>query len=294
MSDNTNTLVQRSPEWFNARLGRITGSMAGACLGLAPYMTPEQAMRSMVRGYHKAPSEFEGNIATEYGVKNEDGAIWAYEMETENTVSSVGFYTKDDWLGASPDGQVSPIKGLEVKCPFGLRNDEKPVFKTAADQPHYFLQMQLEMHCAGWTEIDFWQWTPYDTKLETITLDMEYLDAMLLELRAFYELYLIEIDNPEHLEPLKKEINTNLAFALAGEYDDVMEARDNADQRLSEIKEELVELANGKSAIIGGKSVTKISKKGAVKWAGVAKKFMPKDYDTTPFLGKSSEYWKVG
>ena len=40
---------QRTSEWFAQRKGKITGSIAGAILGLNPYMTPNAAMRRMVR-----------------------------------------------------------------------------------------------------------------------------------------------------------------------------------------------------------------------------------------------------
>ena len=60
-------IEQRTPEWFKQRKGKITGSVAGAALGLNPYMTPMQLIRRMVREYHGLESEFTGNIATEYG-----------------------------------------------------------------------------------------------------------------------------------------------------------------------------------------------------------------------------------
>lgn len=289
----TQNLTQRTPEWFAARKSRITGSMAGACLGMAPYMTPEQAMRTLVRSYHGAESEFEGNVATEYGTRNELDAIWAYELETGNTVTEVGFYTKDDWLGASPDGQVSENKGLEVKCPYGIRNDPEPQFKTLDEQPHYKLQVHLEMYCAGWTEMDFWQWTPHGSRLETVKLDMDYLGPLLVELRKFYDDFLTnQIHNPDHLESLRKEVNTNLAIALAGEYDDLTEAIDNAQERLKEVKAEMIELAGGKSAIIGGKRVTLVEKKGSISYAKAIKELIP-DADLSKYMGKSSEYWKI-
>ena len=59
--------VQRSKEWFEKRKGLITGSSVGAILGVNPWRTPADVMRSMVREYHGAESEFKGNIATEYG-----------------------------------------------------------------------------------------------------------------------------------------------------------------------------------------------------------------------------------
>jgi len=62
---------QRTPEWFKQRKGRITGSVVGAALGVNPYMTPDALIRRLVRLWHGAESEFNGNIATEYGTLHE-------------------------------------------------------------------------------------------------------------------------------------------------------------------------------------------------------------------------------
>lgn len=65
--------IQRTPEWYSARKGRITGSNAGAALGLNKYKTQADLIRQMVREYHDAPSEFTGNEATDYGTQHELG-----------------------------------------------------------------------------------------------------------------------------------------------------------------------------------------------------------------------------
>ena len=65
-------MEQRSEEWFNIRKGRVTGSAVGAILGIAPFAKQADILRRMVRDWHKAPSEFVGNIATQWGTMNED------------------------------------------------------------------------------------------------------------------------------------------------------------------------------------------------------------------------------
>ena len=70
--------LQRTPEWFKQRKGRITGSVVGAALGVNPYMTPDALIRRLVRLWHGAESEFNGNIATEYGTLHEPIAIMDY------------------------------------------------------------------------------------------------------------------------------------------------------------------------------------------------------------------------
>ena len=67
-------MEQRSEKWFAARKGRVTGSMVGAVLGLDPNCTRAEAMRRMVRSWQGLPSEFQGNIATQWGINHEDEA----------------------------------------------------------------------------------------------------------------------------------------------------------------------------------------------------------------------------
>jgi putative phage-type endonuclease len=171
---------QRTSEWFASRKGKVTGSIAGAILGLSPHLTRDAVMRRMVRDWHGAEKEGnQTNVAMEYGTMNESIAQLAYTKKTGNLVHEVGFLhspiwlgQKLEWLGASPDGIVEDdnehTRVLEIKCPFGLRNDKEPVFKSIMEQPHYYAQLQIEMLCADKFEADFYQWSQYGDMLETV------------------------------------------------------------------------------------------------------------------------------
>lgn len=189
-------MEQRSEEWFNIRKGRVTGSAVGAILGIAPFANQADILRRMVRDWHKAPSEFTGNIATNWGVQNEAGALLEYEMVTGNTVEPCAFYQYEHWLGASPDGLVGDRGLVEIKCPFGIRYKRPPVFKTAAMQTHYYAQMQIQLFATDRDWCDFYQWTPYGDALERINRDESFLATVLPVLRNFYEKYLIERELP--------------------------------------------------------------------------------------------------
>ena len=63
-------MEQRTPEWFEQRKGRITGSRVGAILGMSPWQKPADVLRAMVREYHGASTEFTGNPATDHGNNN--------------------------------------------------------------------------------------------------------------------------------------------------------------------------------------------------------------------------------
>ena len=111
-------MEQRTPEWGAARRGLVTGSVAGAILGVNPHASREDVLRRLVRDWHGAEPEFNGNIATRHGQAHEDGATVDFMMETGIGVKPVGFLTYEEWLGASPDGLTDDGGVLEVKVPF--------------------------------------------------------------------------------------------------------------------------------------------------------------------------------
>lgn len=279
---------QRSPEWFEARKNRLTASSVGGVLGCAPYMSRDDVMRQMVRSYHGAEREFKGNVATDYGTQMEGGARWQYEMEHDENTKDAFFDIYEDWLGASTDAYVGNDGLLEIKCPYSKK------IKPIADQPHYYAQIQVQLLCSNRKWCHFYTWTLTDTNLETVTIDQGWRDYNMPLLRQFYAEYLHEREHnaAEHLEPIRKEINTVEACQLIAEYDEVCEQFDRAQERKKEIMARFFEISGGKNALIDGKLFTKIEKKGSISYAAVVKKHC-KGVDLEPYRGKSSEYYKL-
>lgn len=286
-------MEQRTKEWFEARAGRITASSVGAILGHAPYATRDDVMRRMVREYHGAPSEFEGNIATDYGTRNEAGALTEYVMETGNNVEQIGFVNYEHWAGCSPDGLIGEDGGLEIKCPFGLRKDVVPAFKPLKEQPHYYDQIQFSLWVTYKLTWDFYQWSPRGTKLETVGVDHDWQSYSLPRLRQFYAEYLVERENPAiHLEPKRPIIDTPEAHRIMAEYDQICEALDRAEERKKELLADMVKIAGEKNVVFAGRKLTKTEKAGAIAYAKAVKALLP-DADLEPYRGKPSSYWGV-
>lgn len=283
---------QRSPEWFEQRKGKLTGSNIGAALGLNPWKTPEDLIRQMVREYHGAESEFTGNAATEYGTTHEPLALLDYTMEIGQNVTECGFIVHPvyEWIGASPDGLIGDDAVIEIKCPYGLSKKDNPEFKTAAAQPHYYAQMQIEMACTGRKECDFYQWTPNGSQLEMVLFDPQWFGENLPILKAFYQQYLKELDNPEHLEPKHKEINTLTAKLLIDEYNDLSDAIDQANERKKEVLQELIQLAKGRNALIHGRKLTEVERKGAVDYKKIPEL---QSVDLEKYRKNPSKYWRL-
>lgn len=287
-------MEQGSQEWFDARRGLLTGSNVGAALGINPWKKPEDLIRQMVREYHDAESEFQGNIATEYGSLHEPLAVMDYMGKTGNFVEECSFFVHPEceWLGASPDGLIDSDGVLEVKCPFGLRNKKGDdlVFKTAEEQPHYYAQIQAEMASTGRAFCHFYQWTKHGDSLEVVPFNPRWWGENLPKLREFYEWYLSEIDNTAHLKEKQKEINTFHAQKLIQEWDELSATIDDATARKKEILAELVNVSKERDAIIHGRKLTLVKRKGAIDYGKIPEL---KSVDLEQYRKSSSEYWKL-
>ena len=285
-------MEQRSKEWFSARKGKLTGSNIGAALGVNPWKTPEDLIRQMVREHHGAESEFSGNIATQWGQTHEPMAILDYEMSAGLEIREVGFVTHPEyeWLGASPDGLIGADAVAEIKCPFGQRKKAVPEFKSALDQPHYYAQMQVEMACTGRSVCHFYQWSPNGDKIEIVPADADWWNKNFPILEAFYERFLSETYNLDHMEPLLKEINTQKSKALIDEYADLTDAIDQATERKRDLLQELTVLAKNRNALVHGCKLTKVERKGSVDYKSVPEL---KGVDLEKYRKKSSSHWRL-
>lgn len=286
-------MEQRTEEWFKARKGLVTGSSVGAILGCDPNRTRDDVMRDMVRAAHGLPREFQGNIATQWGVTHENEAIEDFEVLLGLTVQRAGFivHPTEGWIGASPDGFVGDDALIEVKCPFGLRDKQVPEFKTARDQPHYYAQMQVQLYVTGRSRCYFWQWTPYATRNEVVEYDSDYIAETIPKLRAFYDEYLRE-EPGDHIEDPRSIIDTPRALQMVAEYDDLTIAIEKAEERKKELLAEIVKVAKGKDAVFGGRKLTKVERAGSISYASAIKVLAP-GANLEPWRGKPSTYWTL-
>jgi putative phage-type endonuclease len=283
-------MEQRSEEWFAARKSRVTGSMVGAILGLDPNCTREEAMRRMVRAHQGLPSEFVGNIATQWGVMHEQEAKEAFQYKYRIEVEPASFVVHPTilWLGASPDGYIGDSFLLEIKCPFGLRNWHEPVpFKTVEEQPHYHAQMQIQMFVTGRSWCNFFQWTPNDNDTMVVKFDQKWIDENLPKLEAFYQEFLAICD-----EGMIEDValDTPALRQKLAEYDDLAKEIKAAEDRRKAILAELVAASGGNEAVICGRKLTLVKKAGSVSYAAAVKELAP-NANLDKWRGEPSSYW---
>lgn len=281
---------QRSEEWFKQRKGRVTGSAVGAILNLSPWAKRNDIMRNMVRQAHGIDT-FTSNVATEYGTTMEPQAQAAYEIVTGNKVEEAYFVTYADWLGASPDGYVMETGLLEIKCPYGLRNDVQPEFKSIDDQPYYYAQMQIQMYCTKREWCHFYQWNPYGSKLEVVVKDEDWLSGALPILKAFHDEYLQQCEPPFCDMWLSTDDDFDAPQVVLN-YLQAKKQLEDAKHLLDEAKQQLIDVTKGKGGKVNGLSVSKVKKQGAISYSKAIKDLLP-NVDLEPYRGKDSEFWSV-
>lgn len=290
----TEQIEQRTEEWFKIRKGRVTGSNVGTILGLSPFMKPEDVMRRMVRDWHNAPSEFTGNAATEYGTFHEKIAKMDYEMENPtHTIVETGFYTVQDWLGASPDGLIGIDGLIEIKCPYGQRDKNPPVFKTIKQQPHYYAQIQIQLFATKRIICSFYQWSPHGSNKELVSINPVWLQENLPKLKIFYDAYLEEREFPKAQKYLDdKHQQVNYLDDYVAEYISLKDKIDELEARRKELLNTIVSACGDKDSIINGHKLTKVTRAGSVSYAKAIKDLCP-DADLTPYTGQPTEFWRL-
>lgn len=269
-------LVQGSQEWREARAGRITGSRVGAVLGCSPYASRSAVLKEMVQ---ESLGNFEGkdNIAMKWGRDNESKARAVYEFLYAGalTVETTGFWPVEMILGASPDGLVGDEGLVQIKCPFGLRDDATPVFKSIhdPDMKHYWHQIQLEMLAANREWCDFFQWTPHDNCCERVERDQAWLDDNMEEFKAFIADFEKALSDAVTGGPQDKLQQSAKWAAASEEYLLAKAASDKASEALKNAKDRLVglcEAANVDVCAAAGVKVQKVSRKGSVDYKALA------------------------
>jgi putative phage-type endonuclease len=113
-------LEQRTPEWLQARRGKVTGTGLKKILGRpqtrTDYFYEVLAERLTSEGLE------EGENAMQRGVRLEPEALEAFETKTKKKVEIAGLCVDDqnEWIANSPDGLIK-VKGryreaAEIKC----------------------------------------------------------------------------------------------------------------------------------------------------------------------------------
>ena len=115
--------IQGSEEWWDAKLGVVSAShfhqVQNKRTGRGRYRRKLAAER--LTGFRE---DTYTNKTIENGTETEQEARRYYEIRNDCEVEQVGFVTRDDDIGGSPDGLVGKPGLLEIKCPLSSTHIE--------------------------------------------------------------------------------------------------------------------------------------------------------------------------
>ena len=150
-------LIQGSPEWFSARLGKITASRLGDLMkvtkyGESTYKTRLRMELAIERITGKSASNVVMNKAMHDGVEREPDARNLFEAITGKEVAECGSFDHPVIVNsaASPDGLIRGEDAiLEIKCPTHVTHAKNLMAKTMPS--NYIYQVQWQIACTGST-----------------------------------------------------------------------------------------------------------------------------------------------
>lgn len=187
-------MQQQTPEWFAARLGKVTASRiadviartkSGYSASRENYATELALERIM--GYSQPGYT---SPAMQWGIATEPEARAAYEMARGEMVAGCGLidHPTIEMSGASPDGLIGSDGLLEIKCPESKQHLEYLRLSTAPAK--YKPQIQWQLACTGRAWCDFVSYDPRFPEplrlhIVRVDRDAEYIASVELEVVEF-------------------------------------------------------------------------------------------------------------
>ncbi len=187
-------MQQQTPEWFAARLGKVTASRVADAIArtksgysasrenYATELALERIMGYSQPGYTSP--------AMQWGIATEPEARAAYEMARGDMVAGCGLidHPTIEMSGASPDGLIGSDGLLEIKCPESKQHLEYLRLSTAPAK--YKPQIQWQLACTGRAWCDFVSYDPRFPEplrlhIVRVDRDAEYIASVELEVVEF-------------------------------------------------------------------------------------------------------------
>jgi putative phage-type endonuclease len=186
-------IAQGSSEWYEIRLGLVTGSIAATVQakgrGGGPSLTRADEMFELaLERIHNRPRPAGYKSADMiHGTETEPEARSHYELMEGVTVEQVGFVTLNDDVGCSPDGFVGDDGLIEIKCPKNRTQYNR--FLASVFPKEYNAQIQFQLWVTGRKWCDFISFAPDLMAMKYFKIrvypDQDYIDNMQYEVEKF-------------------------------------------------------------------------------------------------------------
>ncbi len=188
-------MMQRSEEWFAARIGKATASCAADIMarvqnGGEAATRRQYRARLVCERMTGVPYDSYTNAAMLHGIEQEPFARAAYEAVTGNLVEEVGFIQHPELAaGASPDGLIDDDGVLELKCPTTGEHIDTVLGGMPAK---HIAQIQFQLWITGRKWCDFCSFDPrmpekLQLYVERVERDDKYIDKLVSAVTQFLD-----------------------------------------------------------------------------------------------------------
>lgn len=195
-------MEQRSPEWHQARAGKVTASMISTVLAKRGSTTREDYLQQLaIEQWQVAEGntvEIEEGFQSadmRRGIELEPEARVVYEFYANADVVEEGFidHPTIEWAGCSPDGLVGEDGLIELKCP--RLKKHMVTHKTREIDKVYLHQIDWQMACTGRQWCDFLSYHPgVPEKARLFVKRIERSDERIAFLEREVSAFLIEVE----------------------------------------------------------------------------------------------------
>jgi putative phage-type endonuclease len=197
-------MEQRTTEWHQARLGKVTASRVSEVIAKGKGATRDSYMADLI--VERLTGQRGGGFSTahmEWGTEQEPHARAAYSARTGELVEEVGFiqHPRLEHAGASPDGLVNDEGLVEFKCP--ATSTHLDTLLAGEVPTKYIPQIQFQMACTGRKWCDFVSYDPrLPEHLRMFVKRVERDDKYITTLEGEVKTFLAELN--EKLEKLQE------------------------------------------------------------------------------------------
>jgi len=277
-------LTQNTPEWEAFRQDKIGCSDLAAIMGISPWKTALELFEDKILARKSIP-----NAAMKRGSSMEASVRDSVNFHCSNHYKPV--VVQHDiffWLIASLDGydpNANP-EVLEIKCP-GIEAHNKARAGTIPD--YYKPQVQGQMAVAGTHNLLYVSSDGTTEAHIIVQRDDKYIEK-LLEAAEMFRDRLINFNPPEPTDRDVIEINDPGAKELASRYSAILEQIKSLEVEATLIKEELIEMCDGKISKTGDLKLSKVLKRGGIDYGKIE---ALKGINLEPYRKATTEYWKL-
>jgi putative phage-type endonuclease len=192
---------QGTKEWFDCRMGCLTGSRVAAALAVRKKGNGDLQSRIDMRlelAVERVTNKPTENFVTEWmarGIELEPLARAAYELRTGTETEQTGFVLHESiqWAGCSPDGFLAPNGMVQFKVP--KRGTHASYLLGEVVPEEYQPQMLWEMAVCGRQWSDFVSYCPdFPEPLDLFICRLPRDDKRIAEMEAEAVKFLAEVE----------------------------------------------------------------------------------------------------